>query len=161
MRVVNAVVDFHVEEARQFWADVHRMNGETMRGPGARPKRLAVNLWSIAPAGFETMRDKSVYRAYASGRSGERLAWLASRRDLLIVPKQWTPRSDPERFYAKYPDARGLLALSLPAVHGEEALIYAELKMVYSEQGRLFHLRRKGGRWRIDRVSEIFMVPGC
>lgn len=161
MRVVNAVVDYHADEARQFWAEVQRKNSETMRGPGVRPTRLAVNLLTIAPAASDAVRDKRVYRAYAAARAGERLAWLASRRDLLIVPKEWTPRSDPERFYAKYPKAQGLLALSLPAVSGGEALIYAEFKMVYSEQGRVFYLRKRGGRWVIERVVELFMMPGC
>jgi hypothetical protein len=143
MRVVNAVVDYHVEEAREFWEEVHRNDSETMRGRGVRPRRLAVNLLTIGK------------------RRGERLAWLAARRDLLVVSKEWTVQSDPERFYARYPDARGLLALGLPAVTGAEAVVYAELKMVYSEQGRRFHLRKKGGRWRIERVVEVFMVPGC
>ena len=143
MRVVNAVVDYHVEEAREFWAEVQRHDSETMRGRGVRPAKLAVNLWTIGK------------------RPAERLEWLAARRDLLVVAKEWTVQSDPERFYARYPDARGLLALALPTVTGDEAVVYAELKMVFSEQGRRFYLRKRGGRWRIGRVEEVYVVPGC
>ena len=178
MRVVNVVVDAYVEEARDFWDLVQRKNTETLRGKDAHPTLLAMSLTAIAPLpamgvrhdyaflpeekAFNAMRTggkSAVYAHYAKMRPGPVLEWLRRRRDLLIVREPLVV--DPEKFYARHPKARGLLHLSTPAVVGDEALVYAHLWMVYSEEGRVFYLRKERGRWRIAWQLTLYDVPGC
>jgi hypothetical protein len=180
--VIDTVVAFHTEEARAFWAEVHRdPNADTMRGKAStlHPARLAIAATTIRPLTkadfvydsapspqekqFDRMRRARtpLFRAYAALRGGEPLPWLAQRRDLLVVPARWSWPKNPEPFYAKYPDARGLLNVSAPAIAGEEALIYTRLLMVYRIEGRVFYLRREHGRWRIVWHLTLLEVPGC
>lgn len=172
MRVVNAIVEHYDAEAIRFWADVRRRPGtETMRGAAddLKVSRLAVALTTIQPVPVtrEDMQNiirsvPSALRAAYGRRQGKvTLAWLQSRRDLLLVPPPWGVHVDPEAFYAKFPSARGFLRLSIPAVRGDEALIYAQLMMVYSEVGQVHYLRKVGGRWQEQWGLTVVDVPGC
>ena len=174
----DAVVDHYLSEANDFWSGVQRHHLDTMRDK-AHPTHLAMTTATIAPelkrglvygeevvpreaALFNAMRRKKtpLFRAYAALRKGGRLSALRTRHELLFVPPKWA-NSEPEKFYAKYPDAEGLLSLSAPVVIGDEAFVYARLMMVYSVSGELFYLRRQHGRWKIVWKLQLSSYPGC
>lgn len=179
-RVVNVVVDEYVEIARDFWARAETHNYDTMRGRAkeVHASVLAVSRTTMAPLRqmgfrkdyahlpeedrFDQLRRRrtALYRAYAALPHGETLPWLAKRKDLILVNDR-PPRVEAEKFYARHPEARGLLTLSAPAVVGDEAFVYAQLMMVYSEEGVVHHLRKVHGRWKIDWQLTLYDIPGC
>lgn len=186
LRVSNAVIDWHVEHARDFWEKEVGPASETMAGTGRRMGRLVALDSTITPrvrhgylheqrppaddARIERVASTRLFKQFGDLRGGQPVEALRRRRDLLVVPgsrlpgfKRTVEDVDPERFYEKYRRARGLLLLSAPAVSedGDEAVIYAELMMVFSQTGRLFHLKKINGRWVIDWSVEMLSVPGC
>lgn len=186
LRVSNAVIDWHIEHARDFWENEVGPTSQTMAGTGRHMGRLVALETAVAPrtrhgylheepppadeARLARVASTALFRQYARLRGGEPIEALRRRRDLLVVPGSRVPgfkRSvedvDPERFYGQYRRARGLLLLSAPAVSadGDEALVYGELMMVFSQTGRLFHLKKRGGRWVVDWSVEMLSVPGC
>ncbi|HWS71295.1 MAG TPA: hypothetical protein VN605_04245 [Thermoanaerobaculia bacterium] len=181
-RVVNVIVDEYVEMARDFWARAEDHHYDTMRGRASElhASRLAVSRVTMAPLKamgsrkdyahlpeedrFEAIRRRRtpLYRAYAALPHGQELTWLKKRKDLIVVSDLAAKtEKDPEKFYARHAEARGLLTLSAPAVIGDEAFIYAQLMMVYSEEGVVYHLRKVKGRWRIDWKLTLYDLPGC
>jgi len=186
LRVANAVIDWHVEHADDFWENEVGPTSQTMAGIGRHTGRLVALETTIAPrvrhgylheerppaedARLAHLQSQPLFRQYAQLRSGDPVEALRLRRDLLVVPGPRVPgfkRSvedvDPERFYERYPRARGLLLLSAAAVSsdGGEALVYGELMMVFSQTGRLFHLKRSAGKWVVVWSVEMLSVPGC
>ena len=186
LRVANAVIDWHVEHARDFWENEVGPNSQTMAGTGRHTGRLVALEITVAPrvrnsylheqrrpaddARLARLESTPLFRQYAHFRGGDPIEALRLRRDLLVVPgsripgfKQTIEDLDPERFYQQYRRARGLLLLSAPAVSadGDEALMYGELLMVFSQTGRLFHLKKHAGRWVVEWSVEMLSVPGC
>jgi hypothetical protein len=185
LRIANAVIDWHVEQANEFWEEVGPAT-QTMAGIGRHTGRLVVLDTTIVPrvrhgylheerppaddARLEHLESRPLFRQYAQLRGGEAIESLRHRRDLLVVPGSRVPGFrrtvedvDPERFYERYPRARGLLLLSAAAVsaNGDEALVYGELMMVFSQSGRLFHLKKRAGKWVVTWSVEMLSVPGC
>jgi hypothetical protein len=186
LRVVNAVIDWHVEHARDFWENEVGPTTQTMAGTGRHTGRLVALETTIAPrvvqgylheqrppaeeAMVERLESKPLFRQYAKLPGGEPIEALRRRRDLLVVSGSRLPGFkgtvedvDPERFYERYPRARGLLLLSAAAVSsdGDEALVYGELMMIFSQTGRLFHLKKRAGEWVVVSSVEMLSVPGC
>jgi hypothetical protein len=167
--VVNVIVDENVEIGRDFWSRAEQHNYDTMRGRAKElhASVLAVSRTTMAPLKqmsfrkdyaylpeedrFDAIRRRRtpLYRAYAALPHGQTLPWLAKRKDLILVPDLAAKSAqDPEKFYARHPEARGLLTLSAPAVVGDEAFIYTQLMMVYSEEGVVYHLHKVKGAGR-------------
>lgn len=186
LRVANAVIDWHVELARDFWENEVGPNTQTMAGTGRHTGRLVAVETTIGPrvrhgylheqrlpaddARLARLESTPLFRQYAQLRGGDPIEALRLRRDLLVVPgaripgfKQTLEDVDPERFYERYRRARGLLLLSAPALSadGDEALIYGELMMVFGQAGRLFHLKKHAGRWVVEWSVEMLSIPGC
>lgn len=186
LRVANAVIDWHVEHARNFWENEVRPDSQTMAGTGRHTGRLVALETTIVPrvrhgylheqrppgddARLERIESTPLFRQYAQLRGGDAIEALHRRRDILVVPgsrlpgfKRTVEDVDPERFYERYRRARGLLLLSAPAVSadGGDALVYGELMMVFSQTGRLFHLKKRAGRWVVNWSVEMLSVPGC
>jgi len=186
LRVTNAVIDWHIAHAAAFWENEVRPTSETMAGSGRHSGRLVALDTTIAPrvrhgylheelppaevARLERLVSTPLFRHYAQLRGGEPIEALRARRDVLVVPAARLPGFrrtlddvDPERFYQRYRRARGLLLLSAPALsaNGNEALVYGELMMVFSQTGRLFHLKKRAGRWTVDWTIEMLSMPGC
>ena len=184
--VMHAVIDWHVEHARHFWENEVGPDRVTMIGKGDHSKRL-VALDSTIPAQFfdgyardmrppdeierlRRIRKSPLFRTYDKLSAGTPIEALRQRRDLLVLPKARIPGFrkaiadvDPEKFYERYRAARGLLTLSAPAVSasGDEALVYSELMMVFSQTGRLFYLKKRAGHWTIEWSIELYSMPGC
>jgi hypothetical protein len=186
LRVLNVVIDWHVEHARDFWENEVQPDSKTMAGTGRHTGRLVAFDTTIVPrtahgylheqrsppdaTRIAQLARTPLFRQYARLRGGEPIEALQQRRDLLVVSAARIPGFrksvedvDPERFYERYPRARGLLLLSAPAVSadGDEAIVYAELLMVFGQTGRLFHLHKRAGRWTVDWSVEMLSVPGC
>lgn len=186
LRVMNAVIDWHVAHAGDFWENEVDPDSETLAGSGRRTGRLVALETTIAPrlrhgylheqrspaddARLEHLEAMPLFRQYARLRGGEPVEALRSRRDLLVVPgsrvpgfKRTVEDVDPERFYERYRRARGLLLLSAVALSadGDEALVYGELMMVFSQTGRLFHLKKRAGKWVVVWSVDMLSVPGC
>lgn len=186
LRVANVVIDWHVEHANDFWVNEVGPTSQTMAGTGRHTGRLVALATTIAPrvrhgylheqrppaddTRLEDLESTPLFRQYAQLRGGDPIEALRHRRDLLVVPgshlpgfKRTVEDVNPERFYERYRRARGLLLLSAPAVSadGDEALVYGELMMVFSQTGRLFHLTKRAGRWVVDWSVEMLSVPGC
>lgn len=186
LRVLNIVIDWHVEHARDFWENQVRPGDRTMAGTGRHPGRLVAIETTIAPrpvqgylheepsaedvSKIERIRPTRLFRQYAALSSGDRIEALTHRRDLLVVSgsrvpgfKRTVEDVDPERFYERYSRARGLLLLAAPAISedGDEALVYGELMMIFTQTGRLFHLKKQRDRWIIDWTVELLLIPGC
>lgn len=186
LRVMNAVLDWHIEHAREFWEHDVGRDGVTMAGTGMHTGRLVALDSTIAPrtrhgylheqrppaetAALARLETTPLFRRYARLRGGDPVEALQRRRDLLVVPASRVPGFqrtiddvDPERFYQRYRRARGLLLVSAPAISadGDEALVYGELMMVFGRTGRLFHLKKRAGRWVVGASFEMLSVPGC
>lgn len=177
-RVVNAIVDRYAAEARAFWQQAAERDSNTMRGRAStlHVTRLAVARTTIAPRTvaelredspasakqFETLRRRGtpLYHAYAALAHGRPLPGLARRTDLELVDGA-SAAGGAEQFYARHPGAQGLLRLSAPAIAGDEALVYAQLLLVYGEEGVVHHLRKVKGRWQIDWQATLYDAPGC
>jgi hypothetical protein len=186
LRIANVVIDWHVQHARDFWENEVGPNSQTMAGTGRHTGRLVALQTTVGPrvrhgylheqrppaenARLERLQSTPLFRRYAQLRGGDPIEALVRRRDLLAVPgsripgfKRTVEDVDPERFYERYRRARGLLFLSAPAVSadGDEALMYGELLMVFGQTGRLFHLKKRAGRWAVEWSVEMLSVPGC
>jgi hypothetical protein len=186
LRVHNAIVDWHVAFAHDFWENEVSPTSQTMLGTGRQTGRLVALETTIGPrvrhgylheqrppvdeARLERLRSTPLFRQFAALRAGDPIGALRHRRDVLVVPgsrvpgfKQTVEDVDPERFYASYRHARGLLLFSAVALseEGDEALVYGELMMVYGRTGRLFHLKKRAAGWTVDWFVEMLSVPGC
>jgi hypothetical protein len=158
-QILDVVVDRYVAEAREFWNGL-KPESTTMRGKvkELRVTRLALLNRTIAPRAHADVRKRVGRALYAAYLRAERGTPLESRSDLLMVADRG---DDPEAFYERHPRAQGLLRVSAPAVSGDEALVYAQLMMVYREEGRVLHLRKENGRWRVVWSLVVYDTPGC
>ena len=157
--ILDVVVDRYVGEARAFWAGL-KPESTTMRGKvkDLRVTGLALLDRTIAPRAHADVRKRAGRVWYDAYLRSERGTPIEARADLLMVSGEWT---DPQPFYERHPRAQGLLRVSAPAFSGDEALVYAQLLMIYREEGRVLHLRREKGRWRVVWSLVVYDSPGC
>src|SRR5687767_13517582 len=107
LRVVNVVIDWHVEHARDFWENEVGPTSQTMAGTGRHTGRLVAVETTISPrvrhgylheqrppaddARLEHLESTSLFRRYTQLRGGDSIEALRRRRDLFVVPGSRIP----------------------------------------------------------------------
>ncbi len=176
MSVLQVVAQKCVDEAKAFWRDNEKQRGRLVVLSQTTRPRLQTDTGGNVDELEEMKRSPAYKQLQRAGGELRDVTALGSVPGLLPqsfdrLPlerrDQWEHAHteidtiDLESFYERYPKAGGLLTVSRVAIAGDEALVAGECALALSIESRLFHLRRRNGRWRIDSSVVLQVTPGC
>jgi len=142
------------------------------------PKLIVINALTISQAEADEYADRALNRlsgevpdqAIVNFRAANTEPLALERRFTLSVPYEFMSREEGaalfkdndgwQRFYEKYPDSRGIIALSRPGLNTamDIALVYVGSQSGWlSGYGRLVVLKKIDDQWVVQKLEELWI----